>query len=221
MEVRRGLARSPPAADDGGRHGATNGLRVERNTQAISKPFSSRTPRSAIRQPHTAQRHLAAAHARSAIWQPHTTATPLAASGGENAAARWCPRRWARQRAARPAKRRALDATPAGGGDGGGDRPVAVRVDGGNAGGGDSYAAPSSANRAEAACEPMPAIVASAHRCPQCSRRARVQLHACHPSVTRDHDLRARRSARDESSRRQGKLHATILTSKSGSPRRC
>lgn len=82
-----------------------------------------------------------------------------------------------------------------GGGDGGGDRPVAVRVDGGNGGGGDSYAAPSSANRAEAAREPMPAIVASAHRCPQCSRRARVQLHACHPSVTRDHDLRARRSA--------------------------
>ena len=157
--------------------------------------FGNRTPRSAIRQPHTAQRHLAAAHARSAIWQPHTTATPLAASGGESAAPRWCPRRWARQRAARPAKRRALDATPAGGGDGGGDRPVTVRVDGGNAGGGDSYAAPSSANRAEAACEPMPAVVASAHRCPQCSRRARVQLHACHPSVTRDHDLRARRSA--------------------------
>ena len=84
--------------------------------------FGNRTPRSAIRQPHTAQRHLAAAHARSAIWQPHTTATPLAASGGESAAPRWCPRRWARQRAARPAKRRALDATPAGGGDGGGDR---------------------------------------------------------------------------------------------------
>lgn len=75
--------------------------------------FGNRTPRSAIRQPHTAQRHLAAAHARSAIWQPHTTATPLAASGGESAAPRWCPRRWARQRAARPAKRRALDATPA------------------------------------------------------------------------------------------------------------
>ena len=47
-------------------------------------------------------------------------------------------------------------------------------VDGGNGGGGDSYAAPSSANRAEAACEPMPAIVASAHRCPQGSRRARA-----------------------------------------------
>ena len=26
------------ALDDGGRHGATNDLRVERNTQAISKP---------------------------------------------------------------------------------------------------------------------------------------------------------------------------------------
>ena len=47
-------------------------------------------------------------------------------------------------------------------------------VDGGNGGGGDSYAAPSSANRAEAAREPMPAIVASAHRCPQGSRRARA-----------------------------------------------
>ena len=68
-------------------------------------------------------------------------------------------------------------------------------VDGGNGGGGDSYAAPSSANRAEAAREPMPAIVASAHRCPQCSRRARVQLHACQ-SVTRDHDLRARETIR-------------------------
>ena len=68
-------------------------------------------------------------------------------------------------------------------------------VDGGNGGGGDSYAAPSSANRAEAACEPMPAIVASAHRCPQCSRSARVQLHACQ-SVTRDHDLRARETIR-------------------------
>ena len=94
--------------DDGGWHGATIYLHVETSTQAVNKqpqqphtaaarlaaPYGSRTPRSAIRQPHaphsairqphTSQRHTAAARPtapygsrtpRSATRQPHTTTT--------------------------------------------------------------------------------------------------------------------------------------------------
>ena len=154
-------------------------------TARPAAPFGSRTP-------------------RSAIWQPHTPAAPFGSR---------TPQQHHEQRAVARMRRRG-GVRGHGPGNGPPDlprderltprRPAAATVvvtvlsrcvDGGNGGGGDSYAAPSSANRAEAACEPMPAIVASAHRCPQGSRRARVQLHACHPSVTRDHDLRARRSA--------------------------